>query len=133
MHKFESLKPNLWVSEFNFECPTRIEVKSVLPYLCPALYCFLFFGLSKLVLKLHIFPFYYSNKSCTARFGCTAIPKVVVNYIFLYPKLANNLLPPIQLLTFLLPILDIEHQGQPRRKFKPFANDVIHVLPSPEV
>ena len=55
--------------------------------------------------------------------------KDVVNYIFLYLKLSNNLLPPsLKLLTFLQLILNIEHQGRPRRMFKLFADIVIHVL-----
>ena len=48
-----SHKPNLCVSEFKLECPTRIEVKSVFGYLCPALYCFLFLGfISSLIFVL---------------------------------------------------------------------------------
>ena len=36
-HKFVSLIPSLYVSEFSFEWPTRIEVNSVFAYLCPTL------------------------------------------------------------------------------------------------
>ena len=50
--------------------------------------------------------------------------KDVVNYVFLYPKLANNLLPPIQLLTFLQLILSIEDEGRPQRMLKLIVDKV---------